>query len=84
MAEKTHHQGLETVETDQDFADLKTSGNHIEEVRIARLTEEDFFTLSKESLQWNSKAGFRLCLILFGMFILATQIFGLWRVLRKW
>lgn len=52
MAEKTTQQGLVPVETNQEFADLKTSGDHIEEVRIARLTEEDFFTLSKESLSW--------------------------------
>lgn len=70
MAEKTTQQGLVPVETNQEFADLKTSGDHIEEVRIARLTEEDFFTLSKESLSWKSMTGFRLCLVLFGILFL--------------
>ena len=65
MTEKSPNTGLETVETNQDFADIKASGDHIEEVRIARLTEEDFFTLSAESLQFKSWTMFRLSLIMF-------------------
>jgi len=68
MNDKTATTALERVETTQDnFVDLKASGDHIEEVRIARLTEEDFFTLSAESLQWKSMAMLRLCLVMFIM-----------------
>lgn len=57
---------LDTVDTHHDVIDdLKASGNHEEEVRIARLTEDDFITLSAESLTMRSKTGLRICLYMF-------------------
>lgn len=38
---------------------------HVEEIVLARLTEEDLWTLSQESLRVWSKTGFRLFLIMF-------------------
>jgi hypothetical protein len=67
MADNKTAQGqLETVDTrNDDFDDLKASGNHEEEVRIARLTEEDFLTLSAESLTLRSKTGVLIWLYMF-------------------
>jgi len=57
---------LETVDTRNDeIDDLKASGHHEEEVRIARLTEEDFLTLSAESLTLKSKTGLLISLYMF-------------------
>ncbi|KAF9893083.1 hypothetical protein FE257_012494 [Aspergillus nanangensis] len=38
---------------------------HVEEQVLASLTEDDVWKLSKESLNFRSRAGFRLCLIMF-------------------
>jgi hypothetical protein len=65
MAEKASNQRLETVDTNQDnLADFKVSEAHIEEITIARLTEEDLFALSTESLRFKSWTTFRLALIM--------------------
>lgn len=53
---------LETTISHED--DLKQSEYFVEEVTVARLTEEDLFTLSAESLNLYSKTGFRLFLIM--------------------
>ncbi|KAH7309323.1 MFS sugar transporter-like protein [Rhexocercosporidium sp. MPI-PUGE-AT-0058] len=59
---------LNRADTNNDYlADLKTSPDHIEEVVIARLTEEDVFALSQESLRFKSWTSFRLALIMFVM-----------------
>jgi hypothetical protein len=63
--EKNVSTRLETVDTNQDLADYKTSEAHIEEVVIARLTEEDLCNLSAESLRFKSWTTFRLALIMF-------------------
>jgi hypothetical protein len=65
MAEKTTQHRLEPVDTQDHLADLKSSPEHAEEVRIARLTEDDFINLSAESLKVWSPTGFRLALIQF-------------------
>lgn len=49
---------------DSNVADYKESGAHIEEITIARLTEEDIFALSQESLRFKSWTTFRLFLIM--------------------
>jgi hypothetical protein len=65
MASRSHNTRLETVDTNADHPeDLKDSGAHIEEVAIARLTEEDIFNLSIESLRFWSWTGFRITLIM--------------------
>ncbi|KAL3427952.1 sugar transporter [Phlyctema vagabunda] len=51
--------------TTEDVADFKNSESHVEEVTIARLTDEDLYNFSAESLKFWSKTGFRLCLIMF-------------------
>lgn len=53
---------LNTV--DSNLADYKNAEENIEEVVIARLTEEDIFALSQESLRLKSWTGFRLSLIM--------------------
>lgn len=64
--DKTAQHRLDTVDTHQDgIDDLKHSANHEEDVRIARLTEEDFLTLSAESLTFKSKTGLRISLVMF-------------------
>jgi hypothetical protein len=50
---------------DSAVEDFKNSESHIEEVVIARLTEEDIYKLSEESMSMWSRAGFRICLIMF-------------------
>ena len=47
-----------------DDVDLKEVEYHVEEVAVARLTEEDMYTLSAESLKLHSKTGFRIFLIM--------------------
>jgi MFS family permease len=56
---------LETAPSNMDsLADYKTSEAHIEEVTIARLTDEDLVNLSAESLRFKSWTMFRIFLIL--------------------
>ena len=63
MADKTSDNRLENVDTNRDnIADLKYSEAHVEEVTIARLTDEDLFNLSIESLRFRSWTGFRITL----------------------
>lgn len=47
-----------------EYVDLKNSEVHIEEVAIARLTDEQVFELSKESLRFKSWTSFRITLIM--------------------
>jgi hypothetical protein len=54
-----------TTTRDSGIEDFKNSESHIEEIVIARLTEEDIFRLSEESMSMWSWAGFRICLIMF-------------------
>lgn len=57
---------MEPVDSNTDaLADYKTSGAHIEEVVIARLTDEAIFELSAESLTWKSKTGLRIAGVMF-------------------
>jgi len=44
--------------------DYKNSESNIEEVTIARLTDEALFELSAESLTWKSRTGFRIFLVM--------------------
>lgn len=44
--------------------DYKNAEANVEEVVIARLTDEALFELSAESLQWKSKTGFRIFLVM--------------------
>lgn len=46
------------------MTDIKNAEDHVEEVAIARITDEEIFNLSAESLTWRSKTGFRLFLIM--------------------
>lgn len=58
-----HDAALETVDTNNDnLADLKNSELHVEEVAIARLTDEQVFELSQESLRFKSWTSFRISL----------------------
>ncbi|CZR67805.1 related to lactose permease [Phialocephala subalpina] len=58
-----HDAALETVDTNNDnLADLKHSELHVEEVAIARLTDEQVFELSRESLRFKSWTSFRISL----------------------
>lgn len=50
---------------DDNIDELKQSESHVEEVVIARLTEEDMMTLSTESLKFWSKTGLRITLVMF-------------------
>ncbi|KAH8602029.1 MFS sugar transporter-like protein [Bisporella sp. PMI_857] len=63
MATRTYPEGLGHTESNID--DYKHSEALIEEVVIARLTEEDLFALSQESLRFKSWTSFRLGLIMF-------------------
>lgn len=66
-----HDFGRSTIEVEE----FKHGADHIEEVTIARLTEEDINTLSKRSLNFNSWTGFRLCVVMFiqvGITLLST------------
>lgn len=59
---------LECVDTNNDnLADYKAGPDHVEEVVIARLTEDDIFALSQESLRFKSWTTFRLFLVMFVM-----------------
>ncbi|RDW88017.1 MFS sugar transporter-like protein [Coleophoma cylindrospora] len=67
MEEKTNptaQHELRPVNTG-DFSDYKNTESHIEEVTIARLTDEDLYNLSVESLRFKSWTGFRISLIMF-------------------
>lgn len=58
-----HDAALEAVDTNNDnLADLKYSELHVEEVAIARLTDEQVFQLSQESLRFKSWTSFRISL----------------------
>lgn len=51
--------------TTNDVDDLKASNAHVEEVAIARLTDDDLNKLSKDAFKFHSRAGFRIMLIMF-------------------
>jgi hypothetical protein len=56
---------MEHVESNTDaLADFKNAEAHVEEIAIARITDEEIFNLSAESLRWKSWTGFRICLIM--------------------
>ncbi len=55
--------GMEPVES--NLADYKTSSAHVEEIAIARLTDEAIFELSAESLNLRSKTGLRIFGVMF-------------------
>jgi hypothetical protein len=59
MADNT----LEPVDTNYD--DVKNNEAHVEEVAIARLTEDDVLLLSAESLRFKSWTSFRLFRMMF-------------------
>lgn len=61
--ETTVHDLDRTATNDVD--DLKVSEAHVEEVAIARLTDDDLYKLSRESFTFRSRAGFRIMLIMF-------------------
>ena len=64
-SEATDHQehlGRETAE--ESDADFKEAAFREEEVVVARLTDEDMFTLSAESLRFWSWTGFKIVLIM--------------------
>ncbi|OBT75461.1 hypothetical protein VF21_04889 [Pseudogymnoascus sp. 05NY08] len=61
--ETTVHDLGRTTTTDVD--DLKVSDAHVEEVAIARLTDDDLYKLSRESFKFRSRAGLRIMLIMF-------------------
>jgi hypothetical protein len=61
---RSNGNGLEPVDTNMEYVDLKDTGLHIEEVAIARLTDEQVFELSKESLRFKSWTTFRITLIM--------------------
>lgn len=54
---------MEPVESNLD--DYKNSGAHVEEIAIARLTDEAIFELSAESLNLRSKTGLRIAGVMF-------------------
>ncbi len=59
---------LEYVDINNDhLADFKAAPDHLEEVVIARLTEDDIFALSQESLRFKSWTTFRIFLVMFVM-----------------
>ncbi|KAE9363922.1 MFS sugar transporter-like protein [Stipitochalara longipes BDJ] len=56
---------MEHVESNTDaMADFKNAEAYVEEVAIARITDEELFNLSAESLRWKSWTGFRIFLIM--------------------
>lgn len=58
----TYEMGL--TRTNDDI-DLKDASDHVEEVVISRLTEDDVNRLSQQSFSMHSRAGFRICMIMF-------------------
>jgi hypothetical protein len=57
---------MENVESNTDnLGDFKNSEAHVEEIVIARITDEELFELSQESLQFKSWTSFRLFLMMF-------------------
>jgi len=62
MENKTNPERLEPMDSHLD--DYKNSEAHVEEVVIARLTDEDLFNLSQESLRFKSWTTFRIFLIM--------------------
>ena len=64
MAPRQEHGDLTPAVTNLED-DFKHSEAHMEEITIARLTEEDLFRLSQESLRFRSWTGFRISLIMF-------------------
>lgn len=63
-ADETTVNDLDHTATRDDL-DIKASDAHVEEVVLARLTEEDVYKLSKESFTFRSWAAWRICLIMF-------------------
>ncbi|EKD20139.1 uncharacterized protein L3040_002188 [Drepanopeziza brunnea f. sp. 'multigermtubi'] len=60
--------GLETVDTnDEHLANNKTAPAHLEEVVLARLTEDDVYALSQDSLHFKSWTSFRIFLLMLVM-----------------
>lgn len=56
---------MEHVESNVDAStDFKNAEAHVEEVAIARITDEELFNLSAESLRWKSWTGFRIFLVM--------------------
>jgi hypothetical protein len=51
--------------TDALNNDFKNSESNVEEIAIARLTDQALFELSAESLTWKSWTGFRIFLVMF-------------------
>ena len=65
MANREIRDTLDQVDTNQDnLNDYKNAEGNYEEVAIARLTEEDFMLLARESLRFKSWTTFRLFLIM--------------------
>jgi hypothetical protein len=65
MANREIRDTLDQVDTNQDnFNDYKNAEGNYEEVAIARLTEEDFMLLARESLRFKSWTTFRIFLIM--------------------
>ncbi|KAI9051753.1 hypothetical protein LZ554_004793 [Drepanopeziza brunnea f. sp. 'monogermtubi'] len=59
---------LETVDTnDEHLANNKTAPAHLEEVVLARLTEDDVYALSQDSLHFKSWTSFRIFLLMLVM-----------------
>lgn len=61
MTDRAEGNRLEATESNVDYKDSEA---HIEEIAIARLTEEDLFALSQESLRFKSWTTFRIALIM--------------------
>ena len=56
---------MEHVESNTDaLTDYKNAEAYVEEVAIARITDEELFNLSAESLRWKSWTGFRIFLFM--------------------
>jgi hypothetical protein len=53
---------MEHVES--NMTDFKNAEAYVEEVAIARITDEELFNLSAESLRWKSWTGFRIFLVM--------------------
>jgi len=51
--------------TDALNNDFKNAESNVEEIAIARLTDQALFELSAESLTWKSWTGFRMFLVMF-------------------
>jgi hypothetical protein len=65
MANREIRDTLDQVDTNQDnLNDYKNAEGNYEEVAIARLTEEDFMLLARESLRFKSWTTFRIFLIM--------------------